>query len=46
MQAKAVGQVKSLKQIREIVRNSFELKEYLPEDAAVWEDEYKKFGNK
>ncbi len=42
MQAKAAGQVKSLKEIREIVRNSFELKEYLPQDTKLWQEQYKK----
>jgi rhamnulokinase len=46
MQAMAAGQVKSLNQIRQIVRNSFELKEYLPEDQKSWKihnEKYKHF---
>jgi len=31
-----------LAEARRIVRNSFELKEYQPEDASVWEEQYKK----
>jgi len=42
MQAKAAGQIKSLAEIREIVRNSFELKQYQPQETALWEDRYKK----
>jgi rhamnulokinase len=42
MQAKATGQVKTLAELREIVRNSFELKEYQPQETTLWEEEYKK----
>ena len=37
MQAKATGQVASTEQIRQIVRNSFAVKEYLPKDVSVWQ---------
>ena len=37
MQAKATGQVESMKQIRQIVRNSFDVKEYAPKDISVWQ---------
>ena len=42
IQAKATGQIKSLAELREIVRNSFELKEYQPQETPLWEEEYKK----
>jgi rhamnulokinase len=42
MQAKAAGQVKSIDQAREVIRNSFELKEYQPQDTGLWERQYKK----
>jgi len=42
MQAIATGQIKSLSEAREIVGKSFESKEYEPEDAARWEEEYEK----
>jgi rhamnulokinase len=42
MQAKATGQIKTLAEAREIVRNSYELKEYQPQDSELWEKEYKK----
>jgi len=42
MQAKATGQIKSLTEARKIVRNSFELKEYQPQDTALWQEQYKK----
>jgi sugar (pentulose or hexulose) kinase len=40
-QAIACGQVKSLAAGREIVRNSFELKEYQPKDTQLWQEQYK-----
>ncbi len=42
MQAKATGQIQSLAQTREIVRNSFDLKEYQPQDVSLWDEQYKK----
>jgi len=42
MQARAVGQIGSLEELRALVRNSFELKEYTPQDAAAWTKHYKK----
>jgi len=42
MQARAAGQIKSLAEAREIVCNSFELKEYQPKDVSVWQEQYKK----
>jgi len=42
IQAKATGQIKTLAELREIVRNSFELKEYQPQEASLWEEQYKK----
>ena len=45
MQAKATGQIQSLAQAREIVSNSFDLKEYQPQDASLWDEQYKKVHN-
>ncbi len=42
MQAKATGQLKSIAEARQVVRNSFEMKEYRPQDAALWEKQYAK----
>ena len=42
MQAKATGQIETLDQAREIVRNSFDLKQYQPENVAVWQEQYEK----
>jgi rhamnulokinase len=41
MQAKATGQIKSLAEAREILRNSFELKEYQPQNRELWNQQYK-----
>ena len=46
MQAKAKGQIDSLSQGRELVANSFAIKEYVPQDAQVWAREYEKFMSK
>ncbi|HUW18786.1 MAG TPA: rhamnulokinase family protein [Sedimentisphaerales bacterium] len=43
MQARATGQIKSLSEARAIVRNSFALKEYQPQEASVWQEQYKRF---
>ncbi len=43
LQAKALGKVKSLSEIREIVQNSFEVTEYKPSPKLDWEGAYKKF---
>ena len=42
MQAMATGQIASLTQAREIVRKSFELKEYQPREKDLWQFEYEK----
>jgi rhamnulokinase len=42
MQARATGQIKTLDHAREIVRRSFKLKEYQPQDTALWDEQYKK----
>jgi hypothetical protein len=42
MQAMAVGQIETLGQARRIVANSFELKEYKPQNSEVWARHYEK----
>jgi rhamnulokinase len=42
MQAKATGQIKTLTEARKLVRNSFELKKYQPQNAPLWEKQYEK----
>jgi rhamnulokinase len=42
MQARATGQIKTLDEAREIVRRSFEMKEYQPEDTPAWEEQYER----
>lgn len=43
MQAKATGQITSMEQIRKIIRNSFDVKEYLPKDISVWQGQREKY---
>jgi sugar (pentulose or hexulose) kinase len=40
MQAKATGQIETLEEARQIVRNSFELKEYRPHNGRRWQEQY------
>ena len=42
MQALAVGQVKDLADMRRIVANSFEVKQYEPQDVELWAEQYEK----
>ena len=42
MQAKAAGQIKTLAEARRIIRNSFELKEYKPQNVSRWQKQYEK----
>ena len=43
MQAVASGDVSGIPQAREVIRNSFDVIEYLPHDAAAWQDAYGRF---
>ena len=43
MQAVASGDVAGISEAREVIRNSFEVVEYQPQDAAAWEDAYARF---
>ena len=43
MQLVAAGEISSLAEGREIIRRSFELTTYLPEDANEWEEAYQRF---
>ncbi|KPK87147.1 MAG: hypothetical protein AMS27_03320, partial [Bacteroides sp. SM23_62_1] len=43
VQAMAKGFVKDLKEIRGMIRNSFKLKTFLPENRSEWEEAYKRF---
>lgn len=42
IQARATGQIKSLAAAREILCNSFELKEYQPQNSRLWNQRYEK----
>ena len=39
----ALGEIEDVKAARKVVRNSFELKEYEPEDETVWDQAYSKY---
>lgn len=43
MQAMAIGEIGTLAELREIVRNSFETEVYEPCDSDAWDDEYARF---
>ena len=43
VQAKAVGLVKDIWEMRKIITNSLELIEYHPKDEELWEENYNKF---
>ncbi len=43
VQAMALGHIKSLADIRRVVRNSVETETYLPQDAGAWEQAYRQF---
>ena len=43
MQLVAAGEISSLAEGREIIRRSFELTAYVPEDADMWEEAYERF---
>jgi rhamnulokinase len=46
MQAIACGQIKSLAQGRKLIRNSFDLKEYKPQNTQAWDEQYLKISKK
>lgn len=43
VQALALGEIRDIAHGREVVRNSFEVVEYLPQDVQKWEESYGKF---
>lgn len=43
MQAYAIGEIKSLDELRDVVRKSTELNEYLPANNEAWDKAYEKF---
>lgn len=46
MQAKAAGQLRSIDEARQVVRDSFEMKEYQPQNVSLWEQQYRQFAAK
>ncbi len=43
VQAMARGKIQSLREIRQILRNSFEFKEFIPENCLEWDRQYSRF---
>ena len=43
VQARAAGEIGTLGEIREVVRNSCEIKRYEPTDESAWQDAYQRF---
>jgi len=43
VQAMGLGEVKSLKEIRQVVKDSFPVESYEPEDTSMWKEAYEKF---
>ncbi len=43
MQAVATGRLRSIEEARDIVRQSFDLKEYQPQDASLWTQKYEQY---
>ena len=43
MQAVAAGDVGSIAQAREVIRNSFAVEQYEPQNTAAWEEAYQRF---
>lgn len=43
LQAMAYGKVRSLGEIRRILRDSFEFREFIPEDCSEWDNQYSRF---
>jgi len=44
MQAVAAGDVQTIAEAREVIRNSFAVDEYLPHETAAWDEAFGKFG--
>ena len=43
MQVKASGEVKDITEMRDVIRGSFDVEVYEPENTAVWDDQYGKY---
>ena len=43
IQAIALGQLKDLTELRQVVRNSFAVQTYTPQDASLWAQAYARF---
>jgi rhamnulokinase len=43
MQAVSAGDLRSIAEARDVIRQSFEVEEYLPQNPAGWDDAYARF---
>jgi sugar (pentulose or hexulose) kinase len=43
VQATTAGQVGSIAEAREVIRNSFDVQEYTPQEPAPWDDAFQRF---
>ena len=43
MQAVASGDVAGIAEARAVIRDSFEVAEYVPQETALWDDAYERF---
>ena len=43
VQAMALGEVANLKEIRQVIKNSFPTDDYMPEDTQAWDAAYEEF---
>ncbi|MDX1358863.1 MAG: rhamnulokinase, partial [Clostridia bacterium] len=43
MQAYGSGEISSLSELRQVVRDSFEINTYQPADTDIWDSQYRKF---
>jgi rhamnulokinase len=44
MQAVADGDIGSIRQARDVIRDSFEVEEFLPQSAPPWDEAFARFG--
>ena len=43
MQAKALGEVANLQEIRQVIGASFPTEDYMPQDVEAWDEAYERF---
>ena len=43
VQVKSTGEIKDLAQMRQVIRNSFDVESYQPQDASVWAEQFERY---